>query len=194
MMRRAILISILVVAINTQVTQAGAIYLDADTPATGSLLETQSLATPYGTITLFGEVYGASIPDPELIAAGSTGNVFDIDDSSDAAWLSFDFDVISATFIYGGNGGRINIEARDKLGVVVDSFYQADTGDGQPAGPVSLSGVGIRSLYWDDPGYNYAALDNITLTTGPAIPAPGAILLGGIGISLVGWLRRRRML
>ena len=40
-------------------------------------------------------------------------------------------------------------------------------------------------------GYHDIAIDNFQVT---AVPAPGALLLGGLGASLVGYLRRRKTL
>ena len=167
------------------------IFLDADTPATGGDLLTTPLTTPYGTITFVGEfMFGSS--DPEFTAAGADGNTFNIiEPGSLSAELSFDFDVISIEFIYGGNIGDIWIEARDIYGNVVDDFYQASTYDGEPAGPETLDWDGlkyIRSLYWTDTASSigYLALDNITIT----IPEPVTVLL--FGLSSAALLRRKR--
>jgi hypothetical protein len=184
-------------------SSAGPILLDlnADSLTPGLYYASPlTISTAYGDVTFKGEVKLGVGGDAEFQAAGASGNVFDIDRYNPWAELSWGYldagYVTSATFIYGGNLGDITIEARDIDGNVLDSFYQADTGVGQPAGPVTLfAGEGniIRSLYWkDSTSYNdMAALDNITLTI---IPAPGAILLGSIGVGLVGWLRRKRTL
>lgn len=177
--------------------EAATIVLDGDSAATGSLLSSQALVTSAGTVSLVQNgnfEFITTISDVDFVAAGAVGNQFDIIFGSDAApLLAFDFDVSEISFIYGGNGGGILVEALDINGLVIDSFLQADTGPGQPAGPATLSGAGIRGLRWNDTdsGGTYAALDNIVLTTVTAVPEPGTIGLMALGLVGLGFASRR---
>jgi len=53
---------------------------------------------------------------------------------------------------------------------------------------------GIDHAVLSGPSGDWIFVDNFAYATGAMIPAPGAVLLGTIGVSLVGWLRRRRAL
>jgi len=176
-----------VIAVVVAVGPAGAsIYLDADTPETGGNLNVSPLDTPYGTITYDGEINPRQ-NDHDFNAAGAYGMVFDIYNAPDSyAWMMFEFEVVKATFIYGGNSGVFDIRALDNDGNIVDSFYQASTGPGEPAGPISLEGAGIRSLYWQDPGMSFASIDNVTIEVAPGLPA---LALLGV-VPLFGRVRR----
>jgi hypothetical protein len=149
-----------------------------------------------GTISFAGTL--GPVADLDVLAAGGSGN--SLQNHGTWATLSWDFDVDSVEFIYGGNAGGITVEILDSSNSVINSFYQADTYVGAPAGPITIADTGIRSIRWTDPDtYGFLVeLDNILLTlpesTEPVIPAPGAALLSSIGAGLVGWLRRRKTL
>lgn len=139
------------------------LYLDGATPTKGSNLGTLQLLSPLGVTSAACSI-GVNADD-EMIALGARGADFRGLGVPPEGEIRFNFNVNTIEFLYGGNLGNFNAQAINENGVVVDSFTQADTGNGQPAGPLILSGTNIRRLTWADSGASstYVSLDNIRI-------------------------------
>jgi hypothetical protein len=60
---------------------------------------------------------------------------------------------------------------------------------GAPGYTLTLVCTAPAGKYWNH--WGQLGIDRLTATP---IPAPGAILIGSLGVGIVGWLRRRRSL
>jgi hypothetical protein len=112
--------------------------------------------------------------------------------SDNIGTVVFTVPAISATLDWSTLFGEdIYMTAYDSGGNVLDAQSATGLPGPQDWGSFTFAGVGpiAKISFWDHTGL--VAVGKLTFQP---VPAPGAILLGGIGVSLVGWLRRRQIL
>lgn len=106
-------------------------------------------------------------------------------------YIQFPTPVVDVQFIsgYWDYIGAGIIDVYGPYGNLLASLSNTTTG----INTTDLSALGkIGKIYFNSVADGAGAdLDNLSFSP---IPAPGAIVLGGIGVGLIGWLRRRRTL
>jgi hypothetical protein len=138
------------------------------------------------------ELYGSNVV--VLNGAVSTGGPLGsdlhlMDDGADAHWFAIQFmekPITSVQFAWAGDSDHFHATAD---GVPIFDW----NGDGSNWGTTGIITFAkpATTLMFTDSNIGAIRIDDLSVTT---TPAPGAVLLGGLGVCLVGWLRRRNTL
>jgi len=193
-MKKLIMICAILISVSGLARAAPTYTITFDEFDLGTLIDTQY--APLGVVFLPGDVTprlpqisnnGAMPTMPVLRATGEPDfYIFQGD-----FYIQFPTPVVDVQFISGYwdavGSGIINVYG--PYGNPLASLSNTTTG----VNTTDLSALGkIGMIYFNSIADGAGAdLDNLSFSP---IPAPGAIVLGGIGVGLIGWLRRRRTL
>jgi hypothetical protein len=194
--------------------------IDFEGYAEGTLISTQYTGVVFGQhdggtpmIDVYRWLYGYGCSSGQAVLTGSTTGGAPHPTVAGIT-LTFDYLVsdVQAFFSDTAPLGDYTVYAYDAGDALLESFtvLAAETlppgytgGAFPPPGTVPLPGLYVgftrptADIAWIQIGPSTAfpgdsfAIDDVQFNV---IPAPGAIILGGIGVTFVGWLRRRRTL
>ncbi len=158
------------------------------------------------SLLTFGDSNGNGLKVYASTQGETHGRALAVFSDSDGSWLNMNFaqPANSLSLEFGNDDdGFTNEGDQAILTVFLGGAQVGQTSVTMNRNDIMDQTIGVSGVDFDRATFYYAAtgetsglteiVDNITFELS-AVPAPGAVLLGTLGVGLVGWLRRRRTL